>query len=177
MRRAVDAARLEEFIEAVGREARSDVWIYFTGGATAVLHGWRPSTIDVDLKVVPDGDPVLQSIPRLKESLQINVELAAPDQFIPEVPGWRERSPLIRREGAASFYHYDFYSQALAKLERGHAQDLDDVAQMSRRGLIDRASLRQHFAAIEPDLYRYPAVDPASFRRAVEDFLRAEETP
>jgi hypothetical protein len=177
MRRAVDAARLEEFMAAVGREARSDVRIYFTGGATAVLHGWRASTIDVDLKIVPDTDRILQSIPRLKESLQINVELASPDQFIPELPGWPGRSPLIRREGAASFHHYDFYAQALAKLERGHAQDLDDVAEMARRGLIDRASLERQFAAIEPDLFRYPAVDPASFRRAVEDFARATEAP
>src|SRR6201999_1643214 len=30
--------------------------VYLTGGATAVLYGWRESTIDVDIKVVPDND-------------------------------------------------------------------------------------------------------------------------
>jgi hypothetical protein len=177
MRRPVDAARLEEFIEAVGRECRSDVRIYFAGGATAVLHGWRQSTVDVDLKIVPDSDPILQSIPKLKEELEINVELAAPDQFIPELPGWQDRSRFIRKAGAVSFHHYDLYSQALAKLERSHARDLDDVAEMARRGLIDRAQLLRHFGAIEPELYRYPALDPPSFRRAVEGFVRAPIAP
>lgn len=161
----------------LAKAAGSDVRVYLTGGACAVLQGWRPSTLDVDLKLVPDSDSLLGAIPRLKESLEINVELAAPDQFIPELPGWQERSPLIRREGNVAFHHYDFYAQALAKLERSHAQDLDDVMAMARRGLIDRASLAGRFAAIEPDLYRYPALDPASFRRAVEDFVRAGQTP
>jgi hypothetical protein len=36
------------------------------------------------------------------------------------------------------------------------------------RGLIERHGLLQYFTAIEPELYRFPAIDPASFRRAVE---------
>lgn len=172
MRRPVDADRLERFLTELGRAGRSDVRVYLTGGACAVLQGWRPSTLDVDLKLVPDSDALLQAIPRLKESLEINVELAAPDQFIPELPGWQERSPLIRREGTVSFYHYDFVSQALAKLERGHAQDLADVAEMARRDLIDPGDLFARFEQIVPDLPRYPAIDPASFRRAVEQFVQ-----
>ena len=35
-------------------------------------------------------------------------------------------------------------------------------------GLVDRAELLRHFEQIEPLLYRFPAIDPASFRRAVE---------
>ncbi|MEX1245533.1 MAG: DUF6036 family nucleotidyltransferase [Thermoanaerobaculia bacterium] len=172
MRRLVDAARLEDFLTALARESRADVRIYLTGGASAVLQGWRPSTVDIDLKIVPDSDAILRAIPRLKESLEINVELAAPDEFIPELPGWQERSPLIRREGRISFHHYDFSAQALAKLERGHDRDLRDAGEMARRGLIDPAALVQYFDQISPNMYRYPAIDPASFRRAVEDFVR-----
>jgi hypothetical protein len=29
------------------------------------------------------------------ERLGFNVELASPPDFIPELPGWRERSPLV----------------------------------------------------------------------------------
>jgi hypothetical protein len=61
----------------------------------------------------------------------------------------------------------------LSKIERGHAQDLEDVRQMVRLGLVTPVSLRDTFAAIEPLLYRYPAVDPASFRKSVEDMLRS----
>jgi hypothetical protein len=52
---------------------------------------------------------------RLKSELDLNVELASPADFIPPLPGWRERSRLIAREGALTFFHYDFYAQALAK--------------------------------------------------------------
>ncbi len=167
MRALATAERIERFLGELGRSIRKPTAVYLAGGATAVLHGWRESTVDVDLKLVPDSDEALRAIPRLKQSLDLNVELAAPDQFIPEVPGWRERSEFIRQEGPVSFYHYDLYSQALAKIERGHRQDVADVASMVTSGRIDPATLRSLFAAIEPQLYRFPAVDPESFRRAV----------
>jgi hypothetical protein len=172
MRARVDRARLERFMEALGLEAREPTRVYFTGGATAVLHGWRDSTIDVDLKLVPDSDRLLRSLPRLKEELEINVELASPDDFIPPLPGWRERSPSVATVGSVSFHHYDFYAQALSKIERGHANDLLDVEAMLARGLVTKDRLRALFAEIEPALYRYPAIDPASFRSAVEAVAR-----
>jgi hypothetical protein len=168
MRRPVDAERIRRFMRELGKEAEKDVRLYFTGGATAVLFGWRPSTIDVDIKVEPESDRLFRAFPALKDKLEINIELAAPDQFIPALPGWQERSAFIAREGRLSFYHYDFYAQALAKIQRAHAQDRTDVQQMLDRGLIDRAELRRRFEEIEPQLYRYPAIDPAAFRRAVE---------
>jgi len=39
---------------------------------------------------------------------------------------------------------------------------------MLERGLIERGKVLALFSEIEPQLYRYPALDPASFRRAVE---------
>jgi hypothetical protein len=63
------------------------------------------------------------------------------------------------------------YSQALSKIERGHAQDRQDVQEMLSRKLVEPERLRQLFGLIEPNLYRYPALDPASFRRAVEEAL------
>jgi hypothetical protein len=169
MRRPLDAERLRRFMRALGAEAEKDIRLYLTGGATAVLFGWRSSTIDVDLKMEPESDRLLRAIPGLKERLEVNIELAAPDQFIPELPGWRERSLFIAREGRLSFYHYDFYGQALSKIQRGHAQDLRDVQSMLEGGLIERATLLQRFEEIEPHLYRYPAIDPVSFRRGVEE--------
>jgi len=59
-------------------------------------------------------------------------------------------------------------AQALAKLERGHDRDLDDADEMLRRGLVERERLLELFAEIEPELYRFPAIDPPSFRRRVE---------
>ncbi len=159
----------------LGGEAERDLRLYFTGGATAVLLGWRSSTLDVDIKIDPESDRVLRAIPRVKEKLEINIELAAPDLFIPEVPGWEERSAFIAREGRLSFYHYDFYAQALSKIQRGHSQDREDVRQMLDRGLIEPQELRRRFEQIEPQLYRFPAINPATFRRDLEEILQKEE--
>jgi hypothetical protein len=104
--------------------------------------------------------------------LQINIELASSDQFVPVKAGWEDRSPFIAREARVTFHHFDFYGQALSKIERGHAQDLGDVQQMIQRGLVNRPALASYFTAIEPELYRYPAIDPPAFRRAVEDVVR-----
>lgn len=60
-----------------------------------MLNGWRHSTIDVDIKIVPDVDRVFRAIPGIKERLQINVELASPDDFIPVRDDWEDRSPAI----------------------------------------------------------------------------------
>jgi hypothetical protein len=168
MRERLTAERLRAFMGALARDTTVEARVYLTGGASAVLLGWRGSTLDVDLKVVPEHDRILRAIPDLKERLHVNVELASPGDFIPLLPRWEERSPFITREGALSFFHYDFYSQALAKIERAHDIDRRDVQQMLQSGLVERAKLGEFFARIEPELYRYPAINPVAFRRRVE---------
>lgn len=148
--------------------------VYLTGGACAVLLGWRVSTLDVDIKVFPEQDAVLRAIASIKESLNMNIELASPDDFIPPLPGWQDRSRFIAREGKLSFHHYDFYAQALAKIERSHDIDRDDVRRMFETRLVEPARLRELFEAIEPELYRYPAIGPQRFRRAVESALQLQ---
>lgn len=177
MRRPVDAGRVRQFMAALGAEARTEARVYLVGGATAVLVGWRVSTIDIDLKLVPEDDRILRAIPRLKEELEVNVELASPDAFIPEVRGWENRSPFVTREGRISFHHYDPYSQALAKLERSHQKDIEDVHAMRNAGLIDAGRLVPYFDEIEPNLYRFPAIDPRAFRRSVEAFSALSPAP
>ena len=119
MRRLVDRQRLMGLLTALGKEARAAGRVYLTGGASAVLFDWRSSTIDVDLKFEPERDEVLRVIPEIKEAPEVNIELghSSPGDFIPELPGWRDRSRYIVREGWLDFHHYDFYAQALSKLE------------------------------------------------------------
>jgi uncharacterized nucleotidyltransferase DUF6036 len=167
MRELADANRIRHFMHAVAGAADRPGRVYFTGGATAVLHGWRASTIDIDVRLEPEQDAVLRAIARLKDELSINVELAAPIDFIPVPEGWGERSVFVAQEGPLTFFHFDLYAQALAKIERGHSQDLADVRTMLDRGLVDRARLRDYFQRIKPLLYKYPAIDPRAFERAV----------
>jgi hypothetical protein len=158
-------------MQALGAAAPQEGTCYLVGGGTAVLLGWRPTTIDVDIELDPEQDELLRALPAIKNDLQINVELASPRHFIPLPAGWEERSPSVGREGLLTFKHFDLYSQALGKLERGHAQDLEDARVMVERGLVEIDRLRSAYDEIEPQLYRFPAIDPADFRGRVEEFL------
>lgn len=168
MRELADKARIEAFATALAREATSETDVFLVGGTSAVLIGWRATTMNVDLVMRPESDAMMRAIPALKERLQINVELASPDQFIPVPAGWEQRSPVIVRIGRVTFRHYDFSAQALAKIERGHTRDLADVDAMLAHGLISSDTVRRMYAQIEPELYRFPAIDPPSFRAAVD---------
>ena len=168
MREPAAAARVRDLMKRLGAESRGPGRIYLVGGASAVLLDWRATTVDVDLKLDPEPAGVFEAVARAKDALNVNVELAAPDDFMPALPGWRDRSVFVARHGPVDFFHYDFYAQALAKIERGHERDLLDVEAMRRQRLIEPARLLELFGAIEPALIRHPAIAPASFRGRVE---------
>jgi len=167
MRVAADRDRIRRLMEAFGRAASGTVRVYLVGGTTAVLLGWRSTTIDVDFVMRPEDEGILRAVPQIKESLEINLELASPLDFLPVPAGWEERSLFVTQLERVGFYHFDLYAQALAKVERGHRHDLDDVREMIARGLVDSQRAREYFAKVEPELYRYPAIDPPRFRHAV----------
>lgn len=177
MREPLDAARLARVLDAFGRAADAPVRIYLVGGATAVLEGWRTSTIDVDFVMRPENAALLRAVPALKERLAVNVELASPLDFIPVPPGWEARSPFVGQCGRAAVHHFDPYAQAMAKVERGHRRDLDDVRAMVARGLVRPAEAWRYFARLEPELYRFPAVDAPGFRAAVVEAFGAPGAP
>src|SRR6185369_1870055 len=96
MRRKVTIETLKEFMRELAAAAKSPGKVYFTGGATALLLGFREQTIDIDLKLDPEPGGVFEAIAMLKNRLNLNVELASPDDFIPSVADWRQRSrPII----------------------------------------------------------------------------------
>lgn len=137
MRPRVDASGIRELARALGRvPAGGRIRIYLTGGATAVLEGWRESTVDIALRFEPESDQLLRRLPAVKERLGMNIGLASPPDFIPELPGWRERSAFLFREGGVDVHHFDLYSQVLSKVERGFAHDLDDVRAIIGVGLV-----------------------------------------
>ncbi len=116
---------------------------------------------------------MFEAIAELKESLGVNVELAAPDQFIPPLPGWKERSQFIMSAGMVDFKHYDFYAQALAKIERGHELDISDANAFVSKGLTLPKEIARLFLAIQPLLEGYPAIDAENFELKVRGFLES----
>lgn len=171
MRPDVDRARVDELLSELGRRVRAPHTLYLVGGSSAVVIGWRRSTRDVDLRPEPDSDELLRALSELKQSLDINIELASPLDFLPELAGWQDRSPYVGSWGALHVRHLDFRLQALAKLERGFDTDLDDVRAMLERGLVSAGELHHAFATMRQGLFRFPAVDAGTLERRLNDVV------
>jgi hypothetical protein len=177
MRADADKARIERLLSELGKRGSSGDRIYVTGGTSAVEIGWREFTQDVDIRIEAENDePLLRAITALKDRLDVNVELASPLDFLPAPPNWAERSPFIARFGSVDVYHVDFALQALAKLERGFDRDRLDVEAIVARGLTNAAEILATFESIEPELYRFPAVDADELRRTVEAFVAGPQS-
>jgi len=173
MREPSNKEKIQEFMKGIGLHAKKPGRVYLAGGATAVLLNWRDTTIDIDIKPVPETDEIFQAIAALKNDIDVNIELASPGEFIPPLPGWEERSIFIGTYGLVSFFHYDLYAQALSKIERGHAQDQKDVKEMLSRKLIDKETLLRLFESILPQLIRYPAIDAEEFKAKVKEVAQS----
>lgn len=173
MRLNINKEKLLEFMQKLGSAATTEGNCYFTGGCTAVFYDFRDSTIDIDLKFDPEPASVFNAIPSIKNKLNVNIELASPDQFVPQVEGWRERSIFIAKYGKISFYHYDLVSQVLAKLERRHEQDLLDVNSIFKAKLVSKKQILDAFKSILERLNRYPAIDQEDFTNKVTQFLNS----
>lgn len=174
MRLETDKIKTQKVLEYLGQHIKTPGTLYITGGASAVLIGWRDQTIDIDCKFEPEPGGVYEALQQAKEKLDVNIELASPDHFIPPVPDWMKRSQFIGRYGKLDVYHYDFYSQALAKIERGHQRDLLDVESMVAHGLVDRKKIGEFFRQIESALLKYPSINQKAFSIKIERFLNQE---
>jgi hypothetical protein len=92
----VDARRLRS---AEADDSPEGAWVVLPKPSRVHAGEARRSTVDVDIRLVPEVDSVLRAILRIKEELRINVELAAPDDFIPVPAGWEGRSLFVALEG------------------------------------------------------------------------------
>ena len=142
-----------------------------TGGATALLEGWRDSIVDIGLKLDPEPEGAFAAIARIKEELDVNVELASPSDFLPELGDWRKQSRFVGRFGPIEVRHYDFRAQALAKVARGLERDIADVRSMLGRSLVTAQSLREALAEMAPRLERFPRVDRRELAARLESIL------
>jgi hypothetical protein len=145
--------------------------VYLLGGGTAVLCGWRESTIDADL--FAEQEEVFRDIQRIKNDLQLNVELVRPEHFVPALAGSESRHVFIESIGDVSFYHYDPCAQLLSKVVRGFRRDLQDAKNMLSSGMVDAEPFRELVEGIPDSAYsKYPSLSKEAVTRAVESFLR-----
>jgi hypothetical protein len=89
-----------------------------------------------------------------------------------------EPKPIYRSPWRGRFFDYDPYSQALAKIERGHQQDLADARALIAAGMVDPSQLRAFFVQIRERLLTetaYVALDADAFDEKVQSFLATLE--
>ncbi len=102
----------------------------------------------------------------LKDALSLNVEEASPGDFIPLPAGYQDRHEFVGRFGAIDVLHFDLYSVALSKIERGRVQDLEDVLTLLRAGRLNWAQLQSYFDEILPRIGEHSLrQDPVEFER------------
>lgn len=56
MRDLATADSVRQFVQALGRACTGPGCVNLVGGATAVLLGWRNTTVDIDLKLDPEPE-------------------------------------------------------------------------------------------------------------------------
>lgn len=168
-RRDLTRERLAALMTEIARTAPASgrFRVYFVGGSTAVLAGWRATSIDADLHA--EDDAVFRDVQGIKERLDVNVEFARPEHFVPPLPGSNERHLFIEQIGPVSYFHYDPYAQAFSKIVRGFDRDLHDARSFIRAGWVDPHRLRALVEDVPAAIYaRYPQLS----RQAVVDAVR-----
>lgn len=163
----ITSHELTEFLTLLARCYRFEGRLYLVGGSSLLLVSSKVSTLDIDLKIEAPAEhhgEFIRCLRQVSRQLQIPVEEASPDQFIPLPPGHRERHQFIDRYGLLDIFHFDFYSTALSKIHRGNEKDFADVVQMIAQKVIEFRLLREYFAAILPQLVTFRLnADPESF--------------
>lgn len=161
---------LQTFMESVGTKLKKNATFYLTGGSTAILFGIRKGTIDID--IAGDMDELFSHIPKLKEQLKINIELAKPTDFVPSLKGEEQRHILIGDYGKATFMHFDPYAQAFSKIVRGHKTDVSDVKALVESNLVNLKELQSLVKEIpDADFARYPRLNREAIEKAVDGFF------
>ncbi len=115
---------------------------------------------------------LFRNIQEIKERLNINIEFARPEDFVPPLKGTADRHVFIDTVGTITFYHYDPYAQLFSKVVRGFQRDLDDARKFMDSGMVNPQKFRALVAAIPDSAYaRYPNLSRIGINNALETFL------
>ena len=176
MRRELTREGLQELMAELAHSApRGESFrVYVVGGGTAVLSGWRASTIDADLHA--ERDEVFRDIQGIKDRLGLNIEFARPEHFVPALAGSADRHLFIDRVGSVDFFHYDPYAQLLSKIVRGFRKDMLDAERFVKSGMVDPRRFEELIRGIPDSAYaRYPNLSRDAVLAAVEAFVSKVE--
>jgi Nucleotidyltransferase of unknown function (DUF6036) len=167
MRPKVDKAAIDGFLKALGRAFRKPGRLYLVGGAALVHRGVRAgTTLDIHVEVSGENEgEMIETIRRLIQQLNINVEFASPRDFLPLPHHWMTQSQYVGRYGAVDVFYFDFYSIALSKIQRGSSLDINDVRLLLQQGIITLEGLDGVYKEVLVQVGKgsYAKLDPQRF--------------
>jgi hypothetical protein len=167
MRPNVGREQIESFLKNLGRTFRKPGRLYLVGGAALVHMGLRSGTTqDIDVEVrAANEDKMLESIRQLKDTMNINIEIASPGDFIPLPKQWEMNAKYVGRYGTVDVFYFDFYSIALSKIQRGNTRDINDVKLLLQEKVITLQGLDDAYNEILPQVGKVPykKLDPKQF--------------
>ena len=167
LRQAVNRERINDFLRQVGERYHKPARLYLVGGTSVVFEGYRQQTLDVDLVIeVSAGNhgDLIRVLQEIRLLLDVNVEEASPGDFIPLPAGFAERHIFIGRYGQVDVFHFDLYSTALSKIERGRRQDMADVIALLEHDRLEWNRLASLYHEI------LPLMGNKSLRQKPQDF-------
>ena len=153
LRQEVNRERISLLLREVGQRYHQPAQLHLAGGTSLVFEGYRERTLDVDLTLEVSAEGYSQLVQALQEimlALDMNIEEASPGDLIPLPAGYADRHEFIGCYGQVDVFHFDWYSNALSKIERGRQQDLADVVTMLQHGRIEWDRLASMFQEILP---------------------------
>ena len=167
LRPPVSRDRIEVFLRRLAQDYRHPARLYLVGGTSLVFERLRQQTLDVDITIEVSADlhgELIQVLRQIKDALGINIEEVSPADFIPLPAGFENRHEFIGRFGQVDVFHFDWYSTALSKIERGRQQDLADVVAALKNQRVVWARLESMYLEVLPFLGRHRLYqDPKDF--------------
>src|ERR1700737_3720702 len=153
LRPAVSRDRIETFLRQLAQHYQRQARLYLVGGTSIVFEGFRQQTLDIDIAIEVSADnhgELIRVLRDIKNSLPVNVEEVSPADFIPLPAGYESRHEYLARYGQVDVFHFDLYSTALSKIERGRQQDLVDVVALLSHKRLEWRRLESMYREILP---------------------------
>lgn len=146
-------ADVDKFLSALDKRYTTAATLYLVGGGALLLLDSPRRTLDVDY--VGHDMPIrwneLQHVIEvLSHELGIKVEAVPLDDMIPLPMNFAQRHIAVGNYEHLQVYIFDPYAIALSKLDRGSESDLQDIAFLVQRDLINLAQLEQFLRDATP---------------------------
>ena len=134
----MDNTEIQSILKTIGARVPPASRLILIGGSALSLLGSPRPTVDIDF--IGDDlhpEPLHQTILRIAEELDVDVEPVPLDKFVPLPQGNEGRAIRIGSFGNLEIFIADPYSIALSKLDRGADTDYDDLVFLVQNNHVD----------------------------------------